>query len=90
MRALGLVPINEELDNVVIAFLLAPHYLGGGGMGDLVIQCVQDSVITILTGLQHDLVAVRANYENLSQGETTIASSASGLRVPTESNFQSE
>ena len=27
MRALGLVPINEELDNVVIAFLLAPHCL---------------------------------------------------------------
>ena len=59
-------------------------------MGDPVIKCVQDSVITSLAGLQHDSVAVRANYENLSQGETTIASSASGLQVPTESNFQSE
>ena len=33
MRALGLAPINEELDNAVIAFLLAPHCLGGGGWG---------------------------------------------------------
>ena len=27
MRALGLAPINEDLDNAVIAFLLAPHCL---------------------------------------------------------------
>jgi len=32
---------------------------------DPVIKCVQDSVITILAGLQHDSVAVRPNYENL-------------------------
>jgi len=34
-------------------------------MGDPVINCVQDSVISILAGLQHDSVAVRANDENL-------------------------
>ena len=34
MRALGLVPMNEELDNTVTVFLLEPHWLGGGGMGD--------------------------------------------------------
>jgi len=65
MRALGLAPMNEELDNAVTVFLLAPHWLGGGGMGDPVIKCVQDSAITILAGLQHDSVAVRDNYENL-------------------------
>jgi len=65
MRALGLAPMNEELDNAVTVFLLAPHWLGGGGMGDQVIKCVQDSAITILAGLQYDNVAVRANYENL-------------------------
>ena len=64
IRELGLAPINDELDNAVIAFLLAPHCLGGGGMGDPVIKCVQDSLITILAGLQHDSVVVRANYEN--------------------------
>jgi len=65
MRALGLAPMNEELDNTVTVFLLVPHWLGGGGMGDPVIKCVQDSAITILPGLQHDSVAVEANYENL-------------------------
>jgi len=65
MRALGLAPMNKELDNAVNAFLLAPHWLGGGGIGDPVIKCVQDSAITILAGLQHGSVAVRANYENL-------------------------
>ena len=65
MRALGLASINEELDNAVIAFLLAPHCLGGGGVGNPVIKGVQDSVIAILAGLQHDSVAVMANYENL-------------------------
>jgi len=39
--------------------------MGGGGMGDPVIKCIQDSVITILAGLPHDSVAVRASYENL-------------------------
>jgi len=33
MRALGLAPMNEELDNAVTVFLLAPHWLGGGMMG---------------------------------------------------------
>jgi len=65
MRALGLAPMNEDQDNAVIAFLLVPHWLGGGGMGDLVIKCIQDSALTILAGLQHDFGAVRANYENL-------------------------
>ena len=55
MRVLGLAPMNEELDNAVTVFLLALHWLGGGGMGDPVIKCVQDSAITILAGLQHDL-----------------------------------
>ena len=63
MRALGLAPINEGLDNAVIVFLLAAHWLGGGGMGSPVIKCVQDSAITILAGLQHDSVAVRPNYK---------------------------
>jgi len=49
----------------VIAFLLALHRLGAGTMGDPIIKCVQDSVITILVGLQHNSVAVRANCENL-------------------------
>ena len=65
MRALGLAPMNEELDNAVTVFLLVPHWLGGGGMGDPVIKCIQDSAITILAVLQHDSVAVMANYENL-------------------------
>jgi len=65
MRALGLAPMNEELDNEVTVFLLSSHLLGGGGMGDPVIKYVQDSAITILAGLQHDSIAVRANYENL-------------------------
>ena len=38
----------------------------GGGWGtQLVIKCIQDSAITILAGIQHDSVAVRADYENL-------------------------
>jgi len=61
MRALGLAPMNEELDNAATVFLLARHWLGGGGMGDPVIKCVQDSAITILAGLQYDSVFVRAN-----------------------------
>ena len=55
MRVLGLAPMNEELDNAVTVLLLAPHWLGGGGTGDPFIKCVQDSAITILAGLQHDL-----------------------------------
>jgi len=65
MRALGLAPMNGEVDNAVTVFLLAMHWLGGGGMRDPVIKCVQDSAITILAGLQQDSVAVWANYENL-------------------------
>jgi len=65
MRALGLAPMNGELDNMVTVFLLTLHWLGGGGMGDPVIKCIQDSTITILAGLQHDYVAVRANKANL-------------------------
>ena len=62
MRALGLAPMNKELDNAVTVFLLAPHWLGGGGMGKTVIKCVQDSAITILAGLQHDSVACSAYF----------------------------
>ena len=65
MRTLGLALMNEELDNAVTVFLLAPHWMGCGRMGDPVIKCVQDSAITILAGLQHDSVVVRDNYENL-------------------------
>jgi len=59
--------MNEKLDHALTVFLLAPHWLGGGGMGDQdpVIKCVQDSTIKILAGLQHDFVTVGANYENL-------------------------
>ena len=67
MRALGLAPMNEELDDAVTVFLLAQHWLGEGGMGDPVIKCVQDSATTILAGLQHDSVTVRAIYENLHE-----------------------
>jgi len=33
MRALGLAPMNKELDDTVTVFLLAPHWLGGGRDG---------------------------------------------------------
>jgi len=65
MRALGLAPMDEESDNTVTVCLLAPHWFGGGGMGEPVLKCVQDLVITILAGLQHSSVGVRDNYENL-------------------------
>jgi len=67
MHALGLAPMNEELDDAVTVFLLAQHWLGEGGMGDPVIKCVQDSATTILAGLQHDSVTVMAIYENLHE-----------------------
>jgi hypothetical protein len=81
MQALGLVPINEELDNAMIAFLQAPHCLGGGGMGDPLIKCVQDSVITILAGLQHDSVTVRASMEICLHMQETVSEISSLCEV---------
>ena len=56
---------NLCYEQIELQAKLLNYFLGSNKSNISQSQSWQDSAITILAGLQHDSVAVRANYENL-------------------------